>query len=376
MSPKSLGILLAVTLVAALAALVLVREERRGIPAQGQPVLPELKARINEVGEVTVTTATGTLTIARSGDRWVVKQKDDYHAAMDKVRSLVIGLAELTILEPTTSNPEHYAKLGLRDVSAAGSRATQVTLKDADGAALASVLIGNRRPSRAQATRDEVYVRKAGEEQTWLATGRARPEQDPNGWIEQRILDLDTQRVRQVRITHPDGETVLLRREKPGDADFLLRGVPETTEVRSQFSVNNIPDTIAHLTLDDVQREGDAPLPATGRVAARLETFDGLRVVLHMVERDDRHLATLSAEFDPSLAQHVRSAAEEETGAGGEQEGAGETGAAAPAPAVHRPEEVREEARRLNERLGGWVFVLPDFRAEVIATRAETLIEA
>ncbi len=374
MSAKSLGILLALTAVAVIAALFLAQEKRDGIPAKGQPVFPELLDRINDVREVTVTTATGTVTVARTGDTWVVKEKDDYYAAMDKVRSVVIGLAELTILEPKTKNPEHYAKLGVQDVIVEGSAATQVTLRATEGAVLAAVLVGKREPSRADSTRDEVYVRKADEAQTWLAIGRVRPEQAPLGWIDRQILNIDTQRVRQVRVTHPDGHTILLRKAKPGELDFRLLGVPKRAEVRSQFSVNNIADTMAHLTLDDVQRREDVTLPRKGRLTARLETFDGLRVTLTMVEQEGRHRATLSAEFDGALVRKPPDAGEkdEQREDKSEQQPAASDEAAAK---LKAPEVVQQEAEALNQRLGGWVYVLPGFRAETIATRAETLVK-
>lgn len=375
MSAKSLGILLAVTVLTVVAALLLAPEERHGIPARGKRIFPALKERINQVSEVRVATATGAVTIARTGDAWVVKEKDGYRAAMDKVRSVVIGLAELTIVEPKTKNPEHYAKLGLQDITAERSEATQVTLKDGEDATLASVLLGNRQPSRADATRDEVYVRKSGDEQTWLALGRVRPEKAPVDWIDKQILDIDIQRVRQVRLTQADGHTLLLRKAKPSDVDFTLLGVPTKTQLRSQFSVNNIADTMAHLTLDDVLPREDASLPKQGRLTARLETFDGLRVMLTMGEQDGRHLATLSAEFDPALVQQLPSGSEEKGGQGGEgteQEPAASDDAAAK---LMDPEAVQQEADKLQDQLSGWVYVLPGFRAETLATRTETLIK-
>ncbi len=375
MSAKSLGILLAVTALAVVAALFLARENRDGIPARGQPVFPELKERINRVSEVKVVTASGAVTIARNRDVWVVREKHDYRAAMDKVRSAVIGLAELTVLEPKTKNPEHHAKLGLLDVTAAGSEATRVTLRDAEGAALVNVLIGNREPSRADSARDEIYLRKADEAQTWLAIGRVRPEQAPIGWIDRQILNIDTQRVRQVRVTHPDGHTVLLRKAKPADVDFRLLGVPTKAEIRSQFSVNNIADTVAHLTLDDVQPREDSTLPKKGRLTARLETFDGLRVTTTMVEQDGRHRATLSAEFDRTLVQQVPSGSEERAEQAGEGPGEKPAASGDAAATLEDPDTVQQDADTLKEQLGGWVYVLPRFRAETLATRTETLIK-
>lgn len=382
MSARSLGVLLAVTALAVIAAILLGGEEHGGIPERGRPVFPELKQALNQVSEVQVATATESITIAKHGDSWMVREKEGYPAAMGKVRSTVIGLAELRILEPATKNPEHYDKLGLRDLTVQGSDAAQVTLRDADGATLAALLIGKRQPSRADSSHDEIYVRKPGQEQTWLAVGRVRPEKAPIGWVDRKILDLDTQRVRQVRITHPDRHTVLLRKADPGDADFRLLGVPKKAELRSQFSVNNIVDTMAHLTLDDVQPREQVALPARGRLTVRLETFDGLRVTMALAEREDRHYAALSAEFDPALVQARPSEPEPQGGQEGErqgeEEGAGageETATADAAAKLKRAEEVRQEAERLTGRLEGWVYILPSFRAETLATRTDELIK-
>ena len=39
------------------------------------------------------------------------------------------------------------------------------------------------------------------------------------------------------------------------------------------------------------------------------------------------------------------------------------------------PKAVQQEANTLNEQLRGWVYVLPSFRAETLATRTESLIK-
>ena len=134
-------------------------------------------------------------------------------------------------------------------------------------------------------------------------------------------------------------------------------------------------DTLAHLTLDDVQPRKNATLPKQGRLTARLETFDGLRVTMTMVEQDGRHEATVSAEFDHTLVQPPPSEVEEKgeperEGTEAEPVASGET-----AVKLKDPEAVRQEAQAFNEQRGGWVYVLPGFRAETLATRTGALIK-
>ena len=124
------------------------KREEPGSPPTGQPVLPELKAAINDVTELSVATQSGVITLHRQEDTWRVKEKHDYPADVGTVRETLIGLAELETIEPKTRKPELYEKLGLQDVEAEGSLSTGVTLKDATGNTVAAAIIGNDRPAK------------------------------------------------------------------------------------------------------------------------------------------------------------------------------------------------------------------------------------
>lgn len=370
MTPKSLGILAAVTLLVVVAAILLVPKDPNGIPSRGQRVLPGLMERINEVHGFTVETAGARATVVREDDRWVVKEKEGYPAAMEKVRPFLIGLAELTILEPTTSDPAQYAKLGLQDVAADGSSSTLVTLRESGGATMASLVIGDRRAARGGPPGDEVYVRRPDEPQTWLALGRIRAEAAPGAWMDREILDIDLRRVRRVRVTHPDGETITIHKEA-GASDFVLADVPETAEVKSQFAINQIAEAVARLTLDDaVPASETAPAPK-GWTEVVLETADGLRVRLRLWERQGDHHVAATAEFDERLV-----AAQEETTAPESPEGGTPPGASPPAGEADgiAPEQVRQEAERLQRTLSEWVYVIPAFKAEAMAKRRDVLL--
>ena len=60
-------------------------------------------------------------------------------------RRLVIGVARLKRIEPKTSNPDLYSKIGLDDPSSKDANAVQCGFENADGHALAEVIVGNSR---------------------------------------------------------------------------------------------------------------------------------------------------------------------------------------------------------------------------------------
>ena len=355
MKTRTLSILTVVTLLVIVAAVFFAREKQDGIPSGGALLFPDLKARLNEVKEISIQSKDARVTVTRQETFWGVNEKHGYRAAMDKVRGFLIGLAELTILEPKTSNPELYGKLGLQELDAEGSGSTLLTVRGTEGAALVTLLVGNRRLSRAGSSQDELYVRQPQEPQTWLVLGRLKPDAAPDQWLDEQILNLDSQRVQQVTVTHPGGEILTVRREDPIATDYQVVGLPEQATGLSKFTVNNIADTIAHLPLDDVQPLSDAKLPAEGGVQAVLETFDGLRVTLRIIEKGGTHYTTVRAEFDRTLVRDREEPPEEQ-----------KDEAAFPV-RLKSLEEAQEEVKQLNQNLAGWAFVIPSFRAEAIA---------
>src|SRR5262245_36827735 len=111
-------------------------------PATG-PLFPGLTDRVNDVASLKVATAQGQVTVRRDGETWHVDERDGYPARFETVKSVLLGVADLKTLEPKTTRPELYGKLGLAEPTDEGSDATQLTLLDGGGNALASVLVGH-----------------------------------------------------------------------------------------------------------------------------------------------------------------------------------------------------------------------------------------
>lgn len=94
---------------------------------------------VNAVAGLRLTQGTNAVNIAKSGDDWVVRERGDYPANFEDVRSLVRKLAELKVTQPVKVGASRLPLLEL--TKEAG---TVVEFLDKDGKALKSVTLGKQ----------------------------------------------------------------------------------------------------------------------------------------------------------------------------------------------------------------------------------------
>lgn len=411
-SMRALIILAALT-VLAVAAAFYTGKPSGAIPRSGELLLPDLLAEVNEASAIAALRKGERYTLERRDGRWVVRDKGGYPADQGKVRQLLLGLAQLRRIEPKTAKPERYVKLGLADPEKKDSEALRVTVTGKGGATLADLIVGKRRFGKGDPDLSEFFVRQPDDPQSWLVEGKLPSARDLGDWLDQQIAAIDHARIRAVRVTHPDGEVVEVRRGRD-DPDYRLAAVPPDQEVDGDWKVNDIGRALEDLRLDDVLGADEAGFAkAEPWVTLELTTYDGLRVTMRTARDGKRTLARLEAAFDPAL---VEPAAEKAAAGAGESGGkanaqpgeagakpsagsaeqAGQEAAGSGAPSGeektakagedkgekeageqpdHSPEAVRKEAAELNARWSGWVYVLPSYKADYLAKRRADLLK-
>ena len=360
MRSKALLILILLTVVVALAA-VIARKDNSNVAGAGEALFPALLDDINDITTVVGVGRGETFTLVREGDRWVVSEKYGFPADQGKARQLVLGAARLMRIEPKTSNPDLYAKIGLDDVNAEDGNAVQYSFKNAAGDTLAEIIIGNSRLGRADPQTNEYFVREPAMAQTWLVQGKLPDAIGVIEWLNGRVLSIERDRVHQVVAQHPDGAVVAVAKKKPSQATFDLLDVPSDAELQSKFMVSDLGRSLASLDMDDVMPVSDASVPDDG-LTVEMTTFDGMRVVLRSVKDGERTLARVEAFFDESLT------APEFLPGGDRSDGESEFLLAADA--------VRDEVARLNSDWAKWIYVIPDYRAKYMSVRKEEMIKA
>ncbi len=344
-----------VTLLAVVGAVILVGSNAENSTQSSGLFAPDLLGKINEVSKVTVTTAKGQFHIKNSELGWHIPSQDNYRADAGKLHKLLVGLASLKRVEAKTRKKELYAVIGVSSTQKKASKAVAITLADKSGATLLDVLIGERRAARADPSSEELYVRIAGDPQSWLVEG-VLPATGPNvsDWLDKRIALLNATRLRQTQVTHQDGEIVTAFRNDPKDRNFSYRQLPVGRELADEWRMNDLGRFLANLDSQGVYAKAKAP-SAKPMVDVEIHTFDGLKISLHGTEAKDGSVyAELSASFDEQLVNTGREFKNEN---------------------LKAADQVHAELELLNRRWSGWVYRLPKFKADYLRKRQADLLK-
>jgi Domain of unknown function (DUF4340) len=380
MNSRNFTILVVVAAVlAVLAFFGLSRNDTKSIAggSAGTLLLPDLAAHLDDVNQVLVDGAGGKrlATLQSANGAWTVDERDGYSADAKKVGALLIALSETKIVEEKTANPDFYSRLGVEPIDTPEATGLELTLVEGDSRS--SVVIGNTYGS------SERYARIADHDQSVLVDHNPDVPRDAKDWVQKQIISVASKRIQRVRITHADGEELVLSKGSPNETNFTVEDIPEGRELQ-YAGIGNVTGTVLQdLNLDDVARQGEAA--AKPDVVSRFSTFDGLIVTVSATaaEGEDPWL-TFSAEFDPEqAAAYAPSPAADQPDAGAAD---ADTKNADTAPsdaakpdaeksAAEKPD-IAAEAAAINARVSGWKYRIPSYQYSQLARRMDNLLKA
>jgi Domain of unknown function (DUF4340) len=352
MSKRTVAILAAALLV--LFVLVMTGQRNDTAPAgAGAKLLPDLEAALGEIERVTIVRANNetVATLEKRTESWVVADKHGYVADAAKLRQALTALAEARILEQKTAMPTLYGRLGVEDVTGADAAGTSVALA-APGRELPTIILGNAEGSRYR------YARRAGEAQSFLIDRNPDVPRAAAQWVDSVIVDVRGERVREVTITHADGEIVRISKASAELANFDVAPVPEGRELSYPGVANVVGNALRELNLEDVE---PVSVAAEQPTVVEYRTFDGLVVRITGIERNDENWISLEASVDSEQAAAAAPPAATPA------EGA----AASPTPAA----DPSAEAARINAKVGGWRYRIAGFQYDQMTRRMADLLK-
>lgn len=380
MNIKNLIILTMITLAVIITAAILNQPQTTTI-SETKKLFPHLLKALDRVSEITVSAKNEVATLTRPAEGpWQLKEKHNYPVAPDKVHKLLIGVAELVTLEAKTNNPKLYSKLGVEDITADASPSKLLTLKNAEGKTLASLIVGNDKVAKTDSTLREIYVRRAEDKQAWLVIGQLVVEKAAANWLNAKIVDVDSARVRKINITHPDGEEVAVFKTTPRDEEFQLAYLPDKAKVKLPHVLKNMATTLSNLELDDVTTANEITFADDASTRAVFTTFDGLEITMVTTNKDNKHYAKFTAAFTPEAvwiepAEPTQSAAEKEQAPVNPTEKTKDS-ADKKAPWQAKPAaEINKQVETLNAQFKDWVYILSDYKVDDLAKKQKDLIE-
>jgi hypothetical protein len=353
MSMRTVAILAAALVV--LLVLVMTGQQSGTAPGGGGAALvPGLEEALGDIERVTIVKANDetVATLEKRPESWVVADKHGYTADAAKLRQALTALGEAKILEQKTATPALYDRLGVEDVSAPGAAGISIAAT-APGRELPTVILGNAEGSGYR------YARRAGEAQSFLIDRNPDVPRTAAQWVDSVIVDVRGERVREVTITHADGEVVRLSKASAELANFDVAGIPNGRELSYPGVANVVGSSLRELNLEDLEPAAAAAEPAT---IVEYRTFDGLVVRITGIERNDESWIALEASVDASQAAAPPVAPVAE-------------GAAAPAEGASPAADPSAEAARINAKVGGWRYKIAGFQYDQMTRRMADLLK-
>jgi hypothetical protein len=335
---RSLLILLGVTAVAVALAVVsgLGGPSMQRSPLIGTRVLPDLGQELQTVDRVTLVHGTQKVTLKHDTTGWQVEEKGGWPADPERVRRLLLGLAELRYVDPKTRERRLYPRLDVEDAGKPNSKSTLITVADDKGKLLGDLIIGKSKYDELGGGNDGLYLRKPGDVQSWLAQGSLDVTGPVTAWLDKKLLNVPAAAVKLAEFVAADGRKVEIRRDAAGEKLRLVNPLPKGKKLKSPDSLDERAGALASLDLADVEPAAMFAFPEHGVAHARFTTFDGLTVTFDVAQQDKTSWVRIAA--------------------------AGAGAAAA-------------QAQAINAKTKGWLFVFPDYQTNLFKTTLADLIE-
>lgn len=295
--------------------------------ATGGLLFPDLKARINDISQVSITKAGQSVTLKNDAGQWVLAELQNYPVDTGKLRQLLLALADARKLEEKTSNPDMYERLGVED-TAADNQGTEIRISGPDSAS--TLILGNL------AQRKYRYARIAGETKSWLIDQNPTLPVALSGWLLPEILNIDSSMIQSVTIVHGDGETIRIEKDHRAARDYTVPDIPDGRELRYPSIVDSIAGVLGGLNLADV---AEASVAEDDDNSARtiFTTFDGLEITVDSWIRDTNTWIRAHADHDDAES---------------------------------------DEASKINERIGGWEYQIQRYKADQLRRRWDDILKA
>jgi hypothetical protein len=344
MNRTSFSILAGVTAVLVAAAVYAIASQPSltTIPRDRERAFPNLAAKLNEADKISIVSNKAKFTIARTAKGWGIVEKAGYPVAFDKVKSALVGLAELKLLEGKTTDPARHARLELENPDSVDAKSKRIEVR-AGEQLLASGVIGKRNPNLFGEGGGGTYLRRGEDAQAWLAEGEITLGAAPNDWLIRDIVNLQEEDVRRAVIRQPDGAEVVVHRAEKKQKDLTVDNIPSGRKVK-QSDANGLAGGLWRLTFEDVKPASEIQFPDK-LYTADYESFDGLRVRVEMTMVGKVVWGRFSASTDGSQADEAKKA------------------------------EIAKLVEEINTRSAGWVYELSAGEGERLTTKMEDILE-
>ena len=260
-------------------------------------LFPSLAAASAKAQRIVITQGGTPLKIEKAGEQWKIGSPDGYPASNEKVQALLTALAGAELLEPKTRIASRYAVLDVDDPKTKNTNARLIKIEDASGSTLAEIIAGKDRlagaPSAEAPTRGAsgTYVRRPGDEQSWLASTNVKGGASLKDWADARVFETQTEKIKTLTVA-VQGEAPYVVKSN-ADGSHELESIPAGKKVKYVNMIDNIIEAASFLDFTNVRKATGSTGGEAGTVT--FETDHGLKIALNVRREKDAVWMTVGA---------------------------------------------------------------------------------
>lgn len=260
----------------------------------GEKLAPTLASGGADVRSLIVTREGSTLTLeSNANGQWTIKERNGYPANPDKVRALLVKLAQAELIEAKTRMPDRHALLELEDPSAKDAKSRSLKLLDGSGNTIADLVIGKRRWDAFGSGKSGTYVRKAGDAQTWLANAEIDVRAEVRSWIDPTLVETESDKIQSLTIHIPGEDLLKIERDASDKSNTKFVGLPADAKLKDTTAADGILRAASRIDVDDV-RKLDAP-PSGDVSTVTFKTDQGLEITYWLRKDGDDYWLSIAA---------------------------------------------------------------------------------
>jgi len=322
---------------------------------------PELTKQIESVNYISIKGYNDSINLTRKNDIWGIDEFDGYPALPEKIKSAVLGAADLKINASKTALPRLYHRLGVEGPEVEDTASLLLTLSDSNQNKIIEVIVGKPRLSSSAKNTSGLYVREPEKEKSYLVDGVLDISAIKTDWIKRSLFDIPAEAVKSVSVSHADGDSYTLYKNEKGQEYFELEDMPNNQELASELIINRFGTILQDLQIsgarlldDELGRRGNEENVFAINSLTRLDstikvmTFEGIVVRITSFKHDGIAYASFKFSYDEEIGKNNN---EEEV----------------------KNEDVKTYIANLNLDTKNWWFEIPEFKYDIIKTRSNKI---
>lgn len=250
-----------------------------------------------DIRQVVIREGKNTVTLVVEGDKWVVKERENYPAAYDKLSKAVAAVSNIKLLSKQNVGKSVLGEVGLLPPGEAGPESTglQVELKNEKGEVLGSFVAGKSVESTGGASSgnfmggagQQRYIRNPKDGDTVWLTGESLFElqADPKEWLDKSFIDV--QEIKSVTIVPPNTADGWSAARKDLQNPFLFTDAKAGEELDTA-KADVLNRALSAVVFNDVlTKEQATPEFMKGATKVKLETFKGFTYEVQILEKKE-----------------------------------------------------------------------------------------